>query len=182
MKKRMMLTAVGKDHPGIVKNVTEVLYRANCNIEDSAMTQICGNFAMMIAVVVPDELSGKDLEDKLSILAEQKKLFIDLKPLQKPDKKKQHTKRQRKCVLTVSGSDKPGIVYEVTALLADRHINIATINTRIFSDNDTDTYIMILELELPDEIKFSQLKFELSGVSEKLEVDITLEPIITEHI
>lgn len=182
MKKRMMLTALGKDHPGIVKTVSEVLYETRCNIEDSAMTQICGNFAMMLAVVIPDELSAKELEDRLKKLVEQKTLFIDLKPLQKPEKKKAIAREKRRCVLTVSGSDKPGIVYEVTRLLADRNINIATINTRIFTDNGNDTYIMILELELPDEIQFSRLKFELSGVSEKLDVEITLEPIITEHI
>ena len=182
MKKRMMLTALGKDHPGIVKTVTGVLFENRCNIEDSAMTQICGNFAMMLAVVIPDETSGKDLEDRLKKLAEQKNMFIDLKPLQKPDKKKTITREKRRCVLTVSGSDKPGIVHEITGLLADRNINIATINTRIFSDNGNDTYIMILELELPYETKFSQLKFELSGISEKLDVEITLEPIITEHI
>lgn len=182
MNKRMMLTALGKDHPGIVKTVTEVLFKANCNIEDSAMTQLCGNFAMMLAVVLPEDLSGKELEDRLMELTEQKNLFINLKPLHKPEKKKAVVREKRRCVLTVSGSDKPGIVYEVARLLADRNINIATINTRIFADNDSSTYIMILELELPDEIKFSQLKFELSGVSKKLDVDITVEPIITEHI
>lgn len=178
----MMLTALGKDHPGIVKAVTEVIYESRCNIEDSAMTQICGSFVMMIAVVIPDEASHRELEDRLLKLRGQESLFIDLKPLSKPDRKKAVARQKRRCVLTVSGSDKPGIVYEIAKLLADRNINIATINTRIFSDNDSDTYIMILELELPDEIRFNQLKFELSGVSGKLEVDITLEPVVTEYI
>ena len=40
MTHRWIVTALGKDRPGIVAGVTKVLYQLGCNLEDSAMTRL----------------------------------------------------------------------------------------------------------------------------------------------
>ncbi len=45
-----LLSALGKDRPGIVAGISEVLVRADCNIEDSSMTRLGESFACMLVV------------------------------------------------------------------------------------------------------------------------------------
>ena len=48
MKKYMILTCVGKDRPGIVDDISTMLYEHNANIEDSRMAVMGGRFSVMI--------------------------------------------------------------------------------------------------------------------------------------
>ncbi len=49
MSTRWIVTALGKDRPGIVAGITKILYQLGCNLEDSAMTRLGGEFAVMLA-------------------------------------------------------------------------------------------------------------------------------------
>lgn len=42
-----ILTAFGHDQPGIVAAITSGLFQLGCNIEDTCMTQLRGEFTMM---------------------------------------------------------------------------------------------------------------------------------------
>ena len=66
MSKYISLTAIGKDKPGIVAAVTKALYELKCNIEDSTMTILHGQFAMILIVKPPKSVSCKALASKLS--------------------------------------------------------------------------------------------------------------------
>ena len=47
MKKYMILFSVGKDRPGIVDDVSTVLFLHNANMEDSRMAVMGGRFSIM---------------------------------------------------------------------------------------------------------------------------------------
>ena len=40
MQKKFIMTAFSKDRPGIVADVTEVIYENGCNLEDTTMTNM----------------------------------------------------------------------------------------------------------------------------------------------
>ena len=69
-----------------------------------------------------------------------------------------------RAIITVLGSDRPGIVAAVTAVLADDE---ATILQGVF------TMTMLVDLEKAAE--FAQLKGQLAELSESLGVQITLQ-------
>jgi len=46
--KKYILTAFGKDKPGIVASITEILYKMGANIEDSSMSRLSGQFVIML--------------------------------------------------------------------------------------------------------------------------------------
>ena len=48
--KHAILTVIGKDRPGIVANVTEILFEYGCNLEDASMTILEGEFAMIVVL------------------------------------------------------------------------------------------------------------------------------------
>ncbi|MBI5345287.1 MAG: ACT domain-containing protein, partial [Deltaproteobacteria bacterium] len=59
--KRYALTAVGRDRPGIVAAVTKALYDHACNIEDSTMTRLEDEFAIILIMSAPGDINEKPL-------------------------------------------------------------------------------------------------------------------------
>ena len=43
-----MLTLVGKDHTGIVANVSKALFELGCQLGETSMMRLGGNFTMML--------------------------------------------------------------------------------------------------------------------------------------
>src|ERR1043166_716710 len=50
MKSYLVLTAVGPDRPGIVNEVPKFLFDRGCNLEDSRMSILGGEFALIVLV------------------------------------------------------------------------------------------------------------------------------------
>ena len=75
MNKYLVISALGKDRPGIVNLLSQAILEAGCNIQDSRMTVLGGEFALMLLVSGPWNAVGKlesqtkALEKKLDALA-----------------------------------------------------------------------------------------------------------------
>src|SRR5205823_2219866 len=81
MKKWFALSAIGRDRPGIVADLAELIYECDCNLEDSSMTILGSEFAVLLL------LSGEapDLERRLATgckrLEWEKRLTVFFRPL-----------------------------------------------------------------------------------------------------
>ena len=76
-----------------------------------------------------------------------------------------------RAIITVLGSDRPGIVASVTGALADREANILDISQTILQG----IFTMTMLVDLSSTAEFSELKTKLDELSEKLGVQITLQ-------
>mgnify|MGYP003446493178 FL=1 len=75
MNKYLVISALGKDRPGIVNLLAQAILEAGCNIQDSRMTVLGGEFALMLLVSGPWNAVGK-LESQTKAL--EKKLDLTL--------------------------------------------------------------------------------------------------------
>ena len=74
-------------------------------------------------------------------------------------------------IITVVGSDKVGIIAEVSALLAKHKINIADITQTILSGN----FVMMMMVSLDEaDISIDELRNILNETSEKMGVEINI--------
>ena len=48
MKQWFALSAIGRDRPGIVADLAELIFECDCNLEDSSMTILGGEFAVLL--------------------------------------------------------------------------------------------------------------------------------------
>ena len=76
-----------------------------------------------------------------------------------------------RAIITVLGSDRPGIVAAVSGALADREANILDISQTILQG----IFTMTMLVELGESVEFSELKGKLDALSESLGVQITLQ-------
>jgi glycine cleavage system transcriptional repressor len=59
--KKMIISVLGKDRPGIIAAVTRILFEQDCNIENVSQTILQNEFSGIFIVGVPKALSEADL-------------------------------------------------------------------------------------------------------------------------
>ena len=179
MPNKFFLTAFSKDRPGIVADIAQVIYENGCNLEDSAMANLAGEFAMIFLFSPLSIENETRLEEILSTecrrLEREKGITAFIRPvtpLQATPTKDTYTK-----TIHVEGLDQAGIVYKVSRFLADNHINIRTLNSEVKSSPESGAaiYSMMLTVEIPTKIPMDILEKGLNRVGDQLQVDITIE-------
>ncbi len=182
MSQNIVLTAVGSDRPGIVAAVSKVLYETGCNIEDSSMTLLKGEFAMILIISLKEDIAIEKFDKKFDSLRETLKLSIYLRELSREEMVHATDVPARRYMVSVYGVDKPGIVYSVTKMLSDKKINITDVNTCVAGTKDEPVYVMVIEADVPEKISEEQLRKELEGLGGKLNVDVSIHQVETEEL
>jgi glycine cleavage system transcriptional repressor len=162
------LAAIGRDRPGIVAAVAEVLFEQGCNVEDSSMTLLRGNFSMMLVLASPEGTTATSLAKALRPACERMGLTYDVLDVEDTAGVPHPTH-----VLTVYGADRPGILYRVTQLLASAGVNITDLNSRLVGA-DKPVYALMLELSLPPSLEDDDLNRRLAEMAAQIGVDLTL--------
>ena len=174
MEKKFIMTAFSKDRPGVVADVTEALYENGCNLEDTTMTSILNEFALILLF----SGKGEGLEERLlkecRRLEKEKGITAFINPVQVKERDKQppfYTK-----TINLEGIDQTGIVYKISRYLADNGINIENlVSQRITSpESGTAIYTMEIKVQVPENFSLEQLEKGLSHVGEQLNLDITI--------
>jgi len=169
------LTIIGRDRPGIVSRVTEILYRLGCNIADSSCSILGGQFAMLLIISHPQIVDKENFGDAFTPL-EESGLSVFLRTL-KPGGEKHPEMRGEVCMISVYGSDKPGIVYRVAKELGDRQVNITDLNTKLVGSEKRPVYVMMIEAMLPEEMTTEDISRIVNRLKDELQVDISVRTI-----
>jgi len=175
----VLLSISGHDRPGIVRDVSEALLELDANIEDSSMTALRGRFAMMLIVSLPEGAKLGELKAVLADLEQRTGLSVQSQPITEDEA--HHAPPEPDHVVTVSGADKPGIVYDVTACLGGLGISVVDLSTRLaVGENREPVYMMALEVAAGRQVEV--MRQQLTEVASRLQVDIEIHPMESEII
>tara|TARA_B100000959_G_scaffold287499_1_gene373141 strand:+ start:274473 stop:274979 length:507 start_codon:yes stop_codon:yes gene_type:complete len=165
-----MITLVGGDKPGIVAKVTTALYQAGCNLGETTMLRLGGNFTIMLmASFIGAE---ETLERVIEPVAEELQLRCHVDYIEG----KLHDHVEPNVRITIFGSDKAGIVASVTSSLADAGLNISQLDSDVAGSEESPIYIMNIEGVAENGI--DSLEQALESISAE-GVEINIEPIDT---
>lgn len=164
------VTAVGRDRPGIAAAVTKVLFDHGANIEDSRMAILGGHFSMML--IVATDTDSQTLERDLAEATAALDLIVAVRHV---DEAPSASSAGEAYTLSVYGADHPGIVYRITAALAERDVNVNDLATRVVGD-DPAVYVMLLDVTVPPDADPGALDAGLKQLGAELGVDVTLRP------
>lgn len=179
MRKRFIMTAFGKDRPGFIADIAQLIYENRCNLEDSTMTNLSDEFAIIFLVegIEEDALEGS-LEKRL--LRECRRLekekgisaFVRQISTEVIISKQATTKK----MLHVEGLDQAGIVYKISRYLADNHINITDFESRMSHSPQTGAaiYTINIQIEIPKNLTSECLDDGLNQIGNDLNVDISI--------
>lgn len=179
MKQWFALSAIGRDRPGIVADLAELIYECDCNLEDSSMTILGSEFAVLLLLTG----EGADIAQRLSAACKrlewEKRLTVFFRPLQAEPVPYSAGQLVRRYGLQAVGFDKAGIVAKLARCLADHRINIAEMEThsRREPESGAPIYTVELEMDVPLAINEAVLRERLEVVARELAVEIAVEPL-----
>ncbi|HEX9620833.1 MAG TPA: ACT domain-containing protein [Polyangiaceae bacterium] len=168
----LVITAVGPDRPGLVKEVSQRILAAAANLEDTRMAILGGEFALLLlvtgeaAALERVRAAAPEIEQSLGL-----KLVV--KDTEKPSTAQQYLPYR----LRVSGVDHPGIVHVVSEILSRHSVNVATLESRLHYAplSGTPMFVLDAEVQVPSRVVTRELRKELDGVCEADNLDFVLE-------
>ena len=171
------VSVVGKDRPGIVAEVSRILFEQGCNIEDSTCTILSGQFAMILVVSHPKLASVADLGSAFEEVRSRMGLMVTLHTLKEEEVVHEKAFSGQPHIISVYGADRPGIVYMVTKELALRKVNITDLNTKLIGTREEPVYVLMLEAALPEGIAVEDVTAMLDEIKKELNVEISVRSI-----
>jgi glycine cleavage system transcriptional repressor len=175
MDKKFIMTAFGKDRPGIVADVSQIIYENGCNLEDSTMTLLVDEFTIILLFAGHEDGSlENNLLNDCRRLEKEKEITAYLRALS--EAKKAPKKAVSRHTIHVEGPDQAGIVYKASRYLADNQVNIVNLNTRMTPapESGMTIYTMDIDIEVPEGLSMEKLDDGLNRVRDELHLDIAL--------
>ena len=168
MNHYLALTIIADDRPGIIEKVAEVVTANGGNWLESNMSRLAGKFAGILLVDIT-EAKQPALLDALSSLSNQ-----GIRVSGEVSTGTEQTQGEH-LILTVVGNDRPGIVGELSSLLARLHVNVEELSTNCEDApmSSETLFRATAKISLPGPgVNRDQLQDELESLSDDLMVEL----------
>ncbi|MDH5392850.1 MAG: glycine cleavage system protein R [Gammaproteobacteria bacterium] len=172
MNRQLVLSALGTDQAGLVDQISKHILNLNLNIEDSRMSNLGGEFAIML-LVSGDE---KQLQTLTDTLPELETKFTDLAFSHKyTQSKPQQAGIAYK--VSVQALDHQGIVHHLARFFSERNINIDDLTTHSYAAPHTGSkmFSVDLKLHIPEQTSIIQLREAFIQHCDDLNLDASFE-------
>lgn len=165
-----VLTAIGDDRAGLVNALADVVADHGGNWERSQMAELAGKFAGIVLVTVPDVHA-----DQLVAALDSLDGVLDVQAHRGGDEQPE----SKRVALELMGTDRPGIVREISAVLAHHGVSIDQLVTATREAPMAGGMLFEADavLEVPAELSAASLRRALESVADELMVDIDLEEL-----
>jgi glycine cleavage system regulatory protein len=166
----LILTVVGPDRPGLVNALSEAVAARGGSWLESRMARLAGQFAGIVLVEAPEALLDdlRALESQgLRIVVQSGVLGEAFAVTAKPT-----------LSLEVVGNDRPGIVRDITQILASSGVNIEELTTGVASGSFSGETLFraTATLRAPNAAAVEAVRTGLERLGNELMVDIQPAP------
>ena len=171
MSTSIVLTVVSDDHPGVVEALSDVIAGHGGNWAESSMMSLAGKFAGILLVQVPTEQA----DDFISALFALESRGMQIVAQRSDSAASANAHREYSIELV--GQDHPGIVHDITEVLAKHGVNVQELETTVQSASMSGEKLFIAHARIfiPAEADMEKLQDELEDLANELMVDIELE-------
>jgi glycine cleavage system regulatory protein len=167
----LVLTLLGPDRPGLVELVAGVVAAHGGNWLESRMTRLAGHFAGILRAEIPPERLG-EVTTALAAL-EKQGLKVTATTAAPPPA----AGAERSMTLELVGLDRPGIVREISQLLAASGVNVEelTTNRKSAAMSAEMLFEARARVRVPASTDVAALRAGLERLANDLVVEIRLE-------
>lgn len=171
MRDMLVLTVVGADRTGLVQLLADRIAAVGGNWEESRMARLAGQFAGILLVTI-DPARGDELVASLRKLDE-KGLQVSVSRTQPPTAEAP----TMRIVLELTAHDRPGIVRDVSTILAERSINVEELESEVSSAPMSGERMFTARAHVvaPAFTSLAELRTKLESLGGELMLDIATE-------
>lgn len=169
----LVISALGHDKPGIIEQLTRLVVAHQCNIHDSRMTVLGGEFAILLMASGADA-SLRQLERDLPTVAAP----LGLTTIARRTEARSPSADARPYRVDVVALDHPGIVHEIAGFFSQNSINIEEMDTGTYAAAHTGSPMFSLSMvvNVPSSKGFRELRDGFLDFCDERNLDATIEP------
>ncbi len=173
MSEQLVITALGDDRPGIVDEMSKVLFKHNLNIEDSRMSVLGGEFAVLLLVSGSQQSIDDFVADTASL-----EQSLNMKILVKITSSESSPQAMVPYTVEVVAIDHPGIVHKLASFFSSQQINIVDLHTERYAAAHTATpmFAVNMTIGIPADIAIKALRDEFIDMCDDLNLDASMTP------
>lgn len=171
MSKQMVMSVMSKDRPGIVADITGVIYQLKGDLADLNQSVLCDYFSMILIASFDDAVTPEDVVAGFSHLPSATKLEVVVKEMEVPLDSAPEGRSQEVYVLTVQGENKSGLVHRIGLFCCQHGINILDLATTL----SRGLYTMILQLDLSHVESVDAIRTDLARCAEESGLHLVLQ-------
>lgn len=170
MRTPLVLTVIGDDHPGLVSALSDTIAAFDGNWTETRMASLGGKFAGILLVTVPQSKADALIQALRQLEGQSLHLAIGRSTAEAPP-------GSRLLVLDLIGQDRPGIVRDISHVLAKLGINIEELETACVSGSFSGEAMFkaLARLRVPRQVATTELRTVLEAIASELMVDISLD-------
>lgn len=170
----LVMTVIGRDRPGLVESVATLVAEHGGNWLESRMSRLGGQFAGILRVQVPEQQQAALLQ-KLERLNTTGLTVV----VQRDEAEPQQTVPNKLHVIDIVGQDRPGIVKQISAVLAKSGVNVEELETECASAamSGETLFKAHATVGLPSHCDAAELRRQLEKIAEDLIVEIAFEEV-----
>ena len=171
MNTSIVLSVLSDDRPGIVETLSDVLARHDGNWTESSMLSLAGKFAGILLAEVPDGEADAFITAMDGLAGQGIRVVAEASP------SRGVTDDSRYVGLELVGQDRPGIVHEITEVLARHSVNVQELETTVQSASMSGEVLFMAhaKIHIPGGADTDKLRDELEALANELMVDLSLE-------
>ncbi len=169
--KQLVLTLIGKDRPGLVEEVSSAVLQNNGNWLSSNLSHLCGHFAGILQIEVPEE----HLQALQTAL-----LNIEALEVRTETGNKVEFDKSKHLNFVITGNDRPGIVQELSSVIRHKGANIIHFTSKQQSAPNWGGQLFhaIATVELPLGLNKEEVITALESITTDLIVDVEAEEAV----
>jgi glycine cleavage system regulatory protein len=171
MNTSIVLTIMADDQPGIIQTVSSTLHKHGGSWTQSSMSSLAGQFAGILLATVPIENSTACRKELHGLESQ------GLRVIARICDQTAETEASHEYTLDLLGNDRPGIVHEITTVLANHNVNVKSLETVVeaASMGGGEIFKTKAELLVPESADIDALEDDIENLANDLMVNISFD-------
>lgn len=167
-----MISVIGDDRTGLVDALSGAITRHGGNWEQSHLAELAGKFAGVVVVRV-ESSSSQALKAELDAIEASGLLSISVETARPSG----DTTPVHRYTVEIVGQDHPGIVHEISHILAENGVGIEDLTSEVVpAPMGGHLFQARATVDTPQSMTLSGLQDVLEGVASDLMVDLEFQP------
>ncbi|QVM97173.1 glycine cleavage system protein R [Pseudomonas sp. SORT22] len=167
----LVLTVIAPDKAGQVERIAQCITEHNGNWLESRMSRMAGQFAGILKVAVPAESYDELVEALKALIKHDIRVLIAESGIEP-------SCTWKPIAMELVGNDRPGIVRDITRLLAEQGVNVERLTTEVRPAPMSSEPLFHADalLAVPLTLSLEVLQGKLEALADDLMVELNLRP------
>jgi len=167
----VLLTVIGPDRPGIVEAISGLVSENDASWVESRMARMASQFAGILRVTVPSQKADELMKSLGTLGTRGLRVHVERDDGVRPND------APKTIHLDLLGNDRPGIVREISRVLAAHGVNIEELHTEcVHAPMDgRELFKATATLSVPPELSLDKLRGTVEAIAGDLMVDVSFD-------